>query len=198
VERGELDLGCGELPGLTRSPLLDTPEASLNQAFAWAVRHDPAGVRADPDTGGSAWDDDAFADLVDQARTFRRVGAGALRDPAGFLHQVVAGLFGVRAETAGGRFEILPWISEDWRAFALRRLRCHRTLLDVEVRVRADWVTVRLELTFGPAIPVLLGLRNRGIPSRVTVDEIPLETERAVFTVEGQHEVVFFCRRRAE
>ena len=44
VERGELVGGGPELPGLNRSPLLDTPEAALNQAFAWAVRRDPAGV----------------------------------------------------------------------------------------------------------------------------------------------------------
>ncbi|HTL04993.1 MAG TPA: glycosyl hydrolase family 65 protein, partial [Gemmatimonadales bacterium] len=66
----------------------------------------------------------------------------------------MAGLFGARADAAGGRFELAPWIPAGWRTMALRRLRCHRTLLSVDVRPRAEWVTVRLEVGFGPAIPL--------------------------------------------
>jgi len=80
---------------------------------------------------------------------------------------------------------------------ALRRLRCHRTLLDVEVRPRAAWTTVRLELDFGPPIPLALRLRNAGVIARITVDEVALEGERAVFTLQGQHEAVFFFRGSA-
>jgi len=120
------------------------------------------------------------------------VGPGALGDPREFLRQVVAGLFGARADAAGGRFELAPWIPEGWRAMALRRLRCHRTLLSVDVRPRAEWVTVRLEVSFGPAIPLVLSVRNVGPVYGTTVDEVALLGGRAIFTLQGQHEVVFF------
>ena len=85
-----------------------------------------------------------------------------------------------------------PWIPPGWRSLALRRLRCHRTLLDVELRPRAEWVTLRLELGFGPAIALAVSLRNCGPIARVTVDEVPLEGDRAIFTLQGQHELMFF------
>lgn len=108
------------------------------------------------------------------------------------MREVVAGLFGARADVGGGRFELAPWLPPGWRSMALRRLRCHRALLNVEVRARSEWATVRLELTFGPAVALALRLRNTGAIAGVSVDEIPLEAERAIFTLRGQHEVVFF------
>jgi hypothetical protein len=177
---------------LKRSPLLDTPDASLNQAFGWAVRRDPSGVRADPGPGLLDWDVAEFAELLDRARDFRRVGAAAFGEPTSFLREVVAGLFGARADGEGGRFELAPWLPEGWRSMALRRLRCHRTLLDIELRPRSEWATVRLELNFGPAIALALSLRNVGAIARITVDEVVLEGRRAIFTLQGQHEVVFF------
>jgi len=191
VERGQLVGGGPELPGLNRTPLLDTPEAALNQAFAWAVGRDPAGVRADP-TDGSAFSEDDFEELLESTRTFRRVGPSAGLEPRVFLHQVVAGLFGVRADGAGGRFEVAPWIVETWRAMALRRVRCHRTILDVEVRPRSEWVTLRFEVGFGPAIPLAVQIRNVGPISQITIDEVPVEGDRAVLTLLQQHEVIFF------
>ena len=194
VERRELDRGFAELPGLTRSPLLDTPAAALNQAFAWAVRRDAAGVRADPGAGLPDWGADEFAELLDRVRSFRRIGSAAATEPSWLLREVVAGLFGIRADAEGGRFELRPWLPEGWRSLALRRLRCHRTLLDVLVRVRADWTTVRLELSFGPPIPLSVGLRNGRTIAQITIDEIPLDGGRAVFTLRGRHEVMFFFR----
>jgi hypothetical protein len=129
---------------------------------------------------------------VDEARTFRRVGAHALPDPEAFLREVVAGLFGVRADGAGGRFILAPWLPDGWRSMALRRLRLHRSLIDVEIRPRAEWTGVRLKLTFGPAIPIALSVRNVGTVGRVTVDEIALQGDRAVFTLSGEHEAMFF------
>lgn len=193
VERRELVGGRTELPGLSRTPLLDTPEPALNQAFAWAVRRDPSGVRADPGTE-QVWSDVELEDLLDSARSFRRVGPSTGLDPQLFLQQVVAGLFGVRADAAGGRFEIHPWRVDSWRAMALRRLRCHRTILDVEMRARSEWVTVRFEVGFGPAIPLSVQVRNTGPISQLTIDEVPVEGERAVFTLQEQHEVTFFLR----
>ncbi len=180
-----------------RAPLLDAPDASLNQAFGWAVRRDPAGVRADPAPGLPEWDAADFAGLLERARGFRRVGAAALGEPGSFLREVVAGLFGARADGEGGRFELAPWLPEGWRSMALRRLRCHRTLFGIEVRPRSEWATVRLELSFGPAIALALSLRNVGSIARITVDEIALDGERAIFTLQGQHEVVFFFRGEA-
>lgn len=195
VERRELVGSRPELPGLNRTPLLDTPEAALNQAFAWAVRRDPSGVRADPGAE-PAWSDAELEDLLDSARMFRRVGpsTGGGLDPQLFLHQVVTGLFGVRADAAGGRFEINPWRVDSWRAMALRRLRCHRTILDVEMRTRSEWVTLRFEVGFGPVIPVLVQVRNAGPISQVTIDEVAVEGERAILTLQDQHEVTFFLR----
>jgi hypothetical protein len=193
VERGELDRGGAELPGLSRAALLDTPDPALNQTFAWAVRRDPSGVRAHP-IGFPTWDRDDYDELQESAATFRRVGTAAGVDPGHFLHQVVAGLFGVRSEGAGGRFEMFPWLPESWRTMALRRLRCHRTLLDLEVRARAEWVTLRFERSFGPAIPIATEVRNRGAIAQLTVDEIPVEGGQAVFTLQEQHEVTFFLK----
>ena len=149
-------------------------------------------MRADPGPGLPEWDEADFEDLLEAARAFRRVGAGALRDPEALLRDVVAGLFGLHADGVGGRFELAPWLPSGWRAMALRRLRCHRTLLSVEVRPRAEWTTIKLELLFGPSIALALGLRHAGAIERITVDEIPLEGSRAIFTLQGQHEVVFF------
>lgn len=160
------------------------------------MQHTGGGVRADPDRRWADWDASDLAHLLQEAESFRRVGPEGLSDPPAFLHEVVGGLFGARAEVEGGRFELAPWLTEGWRSMALRRLRCHRTLLDVEVRPRAEWATVRLEVTFGPPIALALGLRNAGAIARITVDEIPLEGAprlgRAVFTVGEEHEAVFF------
>jgi hypothetical protein len=193
VERGELERRRSEFPGLNRVPLFESPDPALNRAFAWAVRRHPAGVRADPG-GPRAWDRDHFDELREEATMLRRVGPAAGRDPVHLLHRVVAGLFGVRADAEGGRFELAPWIPEGWRSMALRRLRCHRTLLDVEVRVRADWVVVRLEHLFGPAIPLAVSVRNVGRVAQVMVDEVPLEGERVVLTLQQLHEVMFFLQ----
>ncbi len=186
---------------LTRPPLLDTPDGALNRAFARAVERSGASVRAESGAEWRDWDASDLAHLLEEAERFRRVGPDALPDPAAFLREVVGGLFGVRAEGEGGRFEMVPWRAEGWRSMAIRRLRCHRTLLDIEVRPRAEWVTVRVEVSFGPPIAVALGLRNVGELARITVDEIPLEgaqqVGRAVFTASGQHEVVFFLHGEA-
>lgn len=128
---------------------------------------------------------------MQEARAFHRIGPAALSDPGGFLREVTGELFGARADGPGGRFQIAPWIPEGWKSLALRRLRCHRTLVDVEARPRADWCTVRLEVEFGPPIPLALSLRNTPPIARVTVDEVPLARAPAIFTLSAEHEVVF-------
>lgn len=154
-------------------------------------------MRADPGPGLPEWDEADFEELLDRARQFRRVGAKALPEPATLLREVVAGLFGLHSDAAGGRFELAPWLPTGWRSLALRRVRCHRTLVSADVRPRSEWATVKLELNFGPPIALALGLRNVGSIARMTVDEIPLEGQRAIFTLQGQHEAVFFYRGEA-
>jgi len=129
---------------------------------------------------------------MEEAKGFRRVGAHALPDPAAFLREVVGGLFGARAEQAGGRFGLSPWVPEGWQSMALRRVRFHRTLVDVELRPRAEWTTVRLAVSFGPPIPLALTLRNTLPVARVTVDEVALARDLAIFTLSAEHEIVFF------
>ena len=156
------------------------------------MRRAASEVRAAPGPPAAEWDGSDFSHLIEEARTFRRVGAKALPDPAGFLREVVDGLFGARADDPGGRFALAPWVPEGWHSLALRRLRLHRTLVDVEVRPRAEWVTVRLSVSFGPTIPLALSVRNTPPVARVTVDEVALVRDQAVFTLSAEHELVFF------
>jgi len=129
---------------------------------------------------------------VEEAKGFCRVGAHALTDPPAFLREVVGGLFGARADQAGGRFELSPWVPEGWQNLALRRARFHRTLVDIELRPRAEWTTVRLSVSFGPPIPLALTLRNTPPVARVTVDEVALARDLAIFTLSDEHEILFF------
>ena len=151
-----------------------------------------ATVQATPGTPPDEWDGSDFLHLVEEARGFRRVGAPALPDPDGFLREIVDGLFGARADQAGGRYAIAPWVPEGWSSMALRRLRCHRTIVDVDVRPRAEWATVRLAVSFGPPIPLALGVRNTKPVARVVVDDVPLARDTAIFTLSAEHEAVFF------
>jgi hypothetical protein len=166
----------------------------LNRAFAWAVGSAASAVRAESGAGLPEWDGSDLDHLLMEGRGFRRVGHRALPDPAGFLREVTSGLFGAAADLDGGRFAVSPWLVEGWRRMALRRLRLHRTLLDIEVRPRAEWVTVRLQVTFGPPVPVALSIRNGGPVSRITVDDVALDSEQVVLVVSGEHEVMFFYR----
>ena len=178
---------------LTRPPLLDTPDGGLNQAFAWAAGRGAGAVQAEAGPLDE-WDVPEFAGLLEAGRSFRRVGPAAIPDPPGFLRDVVAGLFGLQADAGGGRYAVDPWIPEGWKRYALRRVRCHRTLLDIEIRPRAEWAGVRLAVTYGPPVAVALSLRNAPRVSRVTVDDVALEGGRAIFTAAGEHEAMFFYR----
>lgn len=178
--------------------LLDTPDGALNRAFGWAAGRAAGAVKAEEGSGLTAWDESDLAHLLITAQAFGRVGPRALPDGAGFLRDIVSGLFGAATDLAGGRFALSPWLVPEWRRMALRRLRLHRTLVDIEIRPRSEWATVRLEVTFGPPVPLALSVRNGGIVSRVTVDEVVVETERVVFTASGEHEAMFFYQGGAE
>ncbi len=113
-------------------------------------------------------------------------------DPVDLLGRVTGLLLGARQDGAGGRLELCPDLPDGWKSFKVRRLRSHRTLLDLEVRPRADWVTVRLAVRFGPAIAVRVRLPASLAVSRVAVDDVPLESRQAIFTLEGEHEIIFY------
>ncbi len=152
-------------------------------------------LRVDPARAGSARFTPLDVDwLLDDARRWERVRSNDLLDPDFFLSEVVGGLFGARFDGAGGRLELQPVPPDGWRAMALRRLRVHRTVLDVEVRPRAEWITVRLAIAFGPPLPVEVTLPDDYDVGRVAVDEIPMEAPRALFTAAAEHEVVLFLR----
>lgn len=161
--------------------------------MAWALgrvggqlRVDPAGPRV------REWDEAEIAGLLEDARLWRRIRSAAAVEPADLLERVVGGLLGARYDGVGGRLELVPWLPEDWRSLVVRRLRVHRTLLDVDIRARAEWVTVRLAVMFGPPIAVALGLPAHFGVARVAVDEVPLPAARAVFTAAGEHEITLY------
>lgn len=161
--------------------------------MAWALgrlggqlRVGPAGTRI------KDWDEAEIADLLADARLWRRVRSDRALDPAGFLERVVGGLFGAQYDGVGGRLDLVPWVPDGWRTLVARRLRVHRTLIDVDIRVRAEWVTVRLAVMFGPPVAVALGLPDHVGVVRVAVDEVPLPAERAIFTAAGEHEVTLY------
>lgn len=154
------------------------------------MRVGPAGGEEDP------WGDGELEALLEDARRWQRIRATGILDPEVFLRELVSGFWGARMDGAGGRLEVAPFVPSGWRGMSLRRLRAHRTLLDLEVRPRAEWVTVRIAVVFGPAMALALRVRNTSPIASVTVDEIPVGGPRAVFTAGEEHEVVFFlaCR----
>jgi hypothetical protein len=186
--------GPDSVAELSRSyPSLNSPAPALNRVAAWAVARAGGHLRVDPaDPAPRAFGADEFAELIEDAERWDRVRTDQVIDPNGLLARLVGGLFGVRMDGPGGRLELCPWLPEGWRSMALRRLRAGRTVLDVEVRPRAEWVTIRLAVTFGPPLAALVRLPREFPVGRVTVDEVPLPSDRAVFTAREEHEVVLF------
>ncbi len=147
---------------------------------------DPAGSQF-PD-----WNEADIADLLDDVRMWRRLRSDSAVDPADLLRRVVGGLLGARFDGVGGRLELQPWLPEGWPKMVVRRLRVHRTLIDLDIRVKAEWTTVRLAVMFGPPIAVGLRLPDHFGVARVAVDEVPLPASGAVFTAAGEHEVTLY------
>jgi hypothetical protein len=171
----------------------ESPDPALNRAVRWAVARLGGHLRVEP--AGLVpvlWDDDEQAALVDDAKRWDRVRSPGMLDPAELASRVVGGLWGARVDAGGGRLELVPAMPPEWKTMAIRRLRAYRTLLDLELRSRAEWATLRLAVKFGPPIPVLVRLPEPANVVRVTVDEIPLESHRAIFTAQHEHEVTLF------
>lgn len=150
------------------------------------MRVDPSAD--EPELGG-------FDDLLDDARRWHRVRDDSILDPPEFLGRVLRTFLGAELDAGGGRLELMPAIPIGWRSFSVRRLRAHRTLIDIEIRPRAEWVTVRLAVMFGPALAVRLALPEDRLVSRITVDEVPLQGDAAIFTAGGEHEVTLYLGR---
>ena len=152
-------------------------------------------MRVDPARpDGFDWDIQDFGALRAEARRWVRVRGTNVIDPDEFLGDLVAGLWGARFDGAGGRLELAPFVPEGWRRMAVRRLRVHRTLIDVEARFRAEWLTLKFAVMFGPPISVAVGA-GAGLGASVagvTVDDVPLGGTRAIFTAAGEHEVMLF------
>jgi hypothetical protein len=137
------------------------------------------------------WADDDTAALLEDARLWHRVRADNVIDAEEFLGRLVGGLLGIHLDGLGGRLEMSPTLPAGWRQFQVHRLRAHRTLLDLEIKPRAEWLTIKVALMFGPPLPAVVSSATMAV-SRVTVDEIPLEGSRAAFTIGGEHEVALF------
>lgn len=150
------------------------------------MRVDPAGSQF------ASWDEADIADLLDDVRMWRRLRSDSAVDPADLVRRVVGGLLGASYDGVGGRLELQPWLPEGWRHLVVRRLRIHRTLIDVDIRAKAEWITVRLAVMFGPPIAVGLRLPDHFGVARVAVDEVPLAAARAIFTAAGEHEVTLY------
>jgi len=174
-------------------PSVETPDQALNQAAAWAIRRVGGHLRADPARAvrSALWGDDDLEELLEDARNWRRVRSDGVLDPEAFLGGIVGGLLGVRLDGLGGRLEISPSLPAGWRHVAVRRLRANRSLLDLDFRPRAEWLTIKLALVFGPPIPAVVSSLHATV-ARVTVDEVALEGPRAIFTIGGEHEVALY------
>ncbi|MGE3614726.1 MAG: hypothetical protein AB7L66_02550 [Gemmatimonadales bacterium] len=153
---------------------------------------DPATSAPLPASDGFERPDGEADELLEDARRWDRVRDPHLLDPEAFLGQLVGGLLGARLDGIGGRLELALRVPEEWKTFRVRRLRAYRTLIDLEVRNRAEWVTVRLAAMFGPPLAVRIALGGERLVGRVTVDEVPLQGAEAIFTLASEHEVTFY------
>jgi hypothetical protein len=177
-------------------PSIDSPVQALDQAVAWAIRRIGGHLPVDPAEAvtSAPWDDRDAQALVEDARRWQRVRGNDVLDATEFLSRLVGGLLGIRLDGLGGRLEIFPALPPDWKHFSARRLRAHRTLFDLDLRPRAEWLTIKLAIRFGPPVPVVLGSRIHSV-SRTTVDEVPLVGPRAIFTASAEHEVGLYYGR---
>ncbi len=178
--------------GSRHFPAVESPDVAVNQACAWAIGRVGGHLRVDPAGRSDRWVGEDVTGLIEDAREWYRIRRSDLLDPEEFLGRLVGLLIGARVDGIGGRLELEPMLPEGWRGIKVRRLRAHRTLIDLEVRRRAEWVTIRLAVMFGPPIAVTVALPEDESVARVTVDEIAVEGPRATFTAGGEHEVTLY------
>lgn len=165
----------------------------MNQAAAWAIRRVGGHLRVDPARAvrSAPWDEEEAEALIDDARRWSRVGGDGVIEADEFLARLVGGVLGAHLDGIGGRMELWPALPGGWKHLVVRRLRANRTLLDLEVKARAEWLTVKLAVRFGPPVPMLVGSLDQTV-ARLTVDEISMVGPRAIFTAEGEHEVTLY------
>jgi len=178
-------------------PAVASPDSALDQATAWAIGRVGGQLRVDPAAEApGGWEGEDVAGVLEDARTWARVRGNDVIEPHDFLRRVVGLLLGARLDGVGGRLELRPSLPDGWKSLGVRRLRAHRTLLDLEIKRRAEWITVRIAVMFGPPVAVAVGWAGDQPVSRVLVDEVALEGTRAIFTAAGEHEVTLYLGLR--
>jgi hypothetical protein len=99
---------------------------------------------------------------------------------------VVEGLWHVVPDAAQASVAIAPVLPDFWTRMALRQLRIGETLLDIVVRRTRSGMAVSVVRNRGPGLRLTLTLPGF---SRFEVDGEQLGGGRAVFRVEGEHQV---------
>lgn len=110
----------------------------------------------------------------------------SLMAASGVVGAAVYGLWGVQPDAPTQSVAIEPTLPKDWTRMALRQLRIGQTLLDVVVRRTRSGVTVSVVRNRGPGLRLSLTLPGF---ARFEVDGEQLGGGRAVFRVEGEHQV---------
>lgn len=171
-------------------PTVESPDAAFNRACAWAIGRAGGHLRVDPAVVPVP--DEGVPELLDDARLWDRIRSNEVIDAGEFLGRVVGLLIGASIDGDGDRLELAPDLPVAWKTIRARRLRAHRTLVDLEVRRWAEWTTVRLAVMFGPPVAVLVRLPPPAVVARVVVDDIPLSGTQAIFVAAGEHEVTLY------
>ena len=175
--------GCDGLPARDARP---GPRPDL--CLGGASRRGRGAGRAG---GPEQWDGSDFSHLLEEARAFRRVGAGpAPIRPVSFARW--------RADCSGPGPMIravasawLPGCRKGGAAWCSGASGCTAPW-SISTSVPEPSGPRCASVSFGPAIPLALSLRNTPPVARVTVDEVALVRDQAIFTLSDDHELVFF------
>ena len=138
----------------------------------------------------------------DEAQAVLEAGAAALRrDPGALpgqgaapaLLQAVAVLWGLEPDAPSDALAVTPWARLGWPRWALRRLRVGRTVLDLELRRRGEWLELRMHHRSGNRLVVTAGVRGAEVGG-IVADEIELPGPRARLHTHERHEIRFHLR----
>jgi hypothetical protein len=105
---------------------------------------------------------------------------------SGVVCAAVYGLWGVRPDAPSESVAIAPALPASWPAFVLRQLRVGGSMLELELRRNRSELRLAVRRVRGPALRLVLTMPE---PAEFEVDGERLGGGRAVFRVEGEHEV---------